>query len=84
MLTEHPHIQRTRIMETMTERGITQKLIVETDIDLSVMRTVSDTQKLTNLKAFLNNLALNDFADFREIEIRQFENSDEFDCSLVA
>lgn len=84
MLTEHPHIQRTRVMETLTERGIIQKLIVETDINLSAMRTASDNQKLTNLKAFLNNLALNDFADFREIEIRQFETADELDCPMVA
>lgn len=83
MLTEHPHIRRTRILEMMTESGIIQRLIVETDINLSEKRTPSDNQKLTMLKAFLNNLALNDFADFREIEIRQFSEADEMGCAAL-
>lgn len=85
MLREHPHIQRARIMETLTERGIMQRLVVETNINLTEKRTETDKQKLSKLKAFLNNIATNDFGDFREIEIRPYEEETDFvEAGLVA
>ncbi|MEM6781229.1 MAG: hypothetical protein AAF569_05150 [Pseudomonadota bacterium] len=84
MLREHPYIQRARITESITERGVTQRLIVETDINLSQERNSADDKKLARLKSYLTNLAMNDFGDFSEIEIRPYGDQDDIESECAA
>jgi len=87
MLSGHPHIDRVRVHEQVINGQFTQKLIVETNIDLSEKRSKKDASNLSKLEEFLKVLAGNDFADFREIEIRPSssnEYGDDYGRNLVA
>lgn len=75
MLSGHPHIERLRVQEFFKDGRLLQKLIVETNLNLSSNRTPAENSKIKALEDFLKVLAGHDFADFREIEIRPFKET---------
>lgn len=73
MLTEHPYIERIRIEENLAGATVVQRLIIETNLTVPESGDFSGNPDLQALKEFLTLLAKHDFADFQDIEIREYK-----------
>ncbi len=70
MLIGHPHIKTTRVSEYVMNGRVRQKLIVETDLAMPGSGRIEENAALHDLHNYLESLALYDFADFEEVEIK--------------
>lgn len=70
MLSGHPHIKNIRISETYVNDCPHRRLIVDTDLPMPQSGLIEDNKKLLALHDYLERIAINDFADFDEVEIR--------------
>lgn len=70
MLSGHPHIRSLRISESFLQGRTLRRLVVDTDLSMPDSGRIEENQKLQDLHNYLEAIALNDFADFDEVEIR--------------
>jgi len=70
MLSGHPHIKSLRVSESILPDRILRRLVVETDLMMPPSGRIEENQKLYDLHNYLEDIAVNDFADFDEVEIR--------------
>jgi len=70
MLSDHPLIHRMYIRENVADGKVMQKLIVETQPRSKEVDEGLYNNQIRDLETYLLNLAQNDFADFREVEVR--------------
>ncbi len=70
MLSGHPHIKSIRVSETYLQDRINRRLVVDTDLMMPASGRIEENEKLLDLHNYLENIAVHDFADFDEVEIR--------------
>ncbi|PZQ46803.1 MAG: hypothetical protein DI551_04440 [Micavibrio aeruginosavorus] len=70
MLSGHPHIKSIRVSETYLNDRTMRRLVVDTDLLMPESGRIEENRKLLDLHNYLENIAVNDFADFDEVEIR--------------
>ena len=70
MLSGHPHIKSLRVSEAILPDKILRRLVVETDLLMPLSGRIEENQKLYDLHNYLEDIAVHDFADFDEVEIR--------------
>lgn len=70
MLSGHPHIKSIRVSETFDHDHMNRKLVVDTDLMMPPSGRIEENGKLLDLHNYLEYIAVNDFADFDEVEIR--------------
>lgn len=70
MLSGHPNIKSLRVSESILPGRILRRLVVETDLTMPLSGRIEENQKLYDLHNYLEGIAVNDFADFDEVEIR--------------
>jgi hypothetical protein len=74
MLSGHPHITNLRISESFLHGRISRRLVVDTDLAMPSSGRIEENKKLLALHNYLEEIAINDFADFDEVEIRAQED----------
>lgn len=74
MLSEHPHIKGLRVSESFLQGRMLRRLVVDTDLAMPDSGRIEDNEKLLALHNYLEEIALHDFADFDEVEIRASKN----------
>lgn len=70
MLSGHPHIEKLRISESLLQGRLLRRLVVDTNLSMPPSGRIEENKDLYALHNYLETLAINDFADFDEIEIR--------------
>lgn len=70
MLSGHPHIKSIRVSETFLHDQISRRLVVDTDLLMPESGRIEENEQLLDLHNYLEHIAVNDFADFDEVEIR--------------
>jgi hypothetical protein len=70
MLSGHPHIKSIRVSETFFNDRVNRRLVVDTDLAMPASGRIEENDKLLDLHNYLEAIAMNDFADFDEVEIR--------------
>lgn len=70
MLSGHPHIKSIRVSETFLQDRLNRRLVVDTDLLMPASGRIEENEKLLDLHNYLEHIAVNDFADFDEVEIR--------------
>lgn len=70
MLSGHPHIKSIRVSETFLADKILRRLVVDTDLIMPDSGRIEENYRLLDLHNYLEHIALHDFADFDEVEIR--------------
>jgi len=70
MLSGHPHIKSIRVSETFLHDKTLRRLVVDTDLMMPSSGRIEENDKLLDLHNYLEHIAVNDFADFDEVEIR--------------
>jgi hypothetical protein len=70
MLSGHPNINSLRVSESFLANRLMRRLVVETDLVMPESGRIEENAKLYDLHNYLEQIALNDFADFDEVEIR--------------
>jgi hypothetical protein len=70
MLSGHPHIKSVRVSETFLHDKTLRRLVVDTDLAMPESGRLEENHKLLDLHNYLEQIALHDFADFDEVEIR--------------
>lgn len=70
MLSGHPHIKSIRVSETFLNNRVRRRLVVDTDLAMPGSGRIEENTKLLDLHNYLESIALHDFADFDEVEIR--------------
>jgi hypothetical protein len=70
MLSHHPHITHLRVSESFFQGRMLRRLVVDTDLSMPDSGRLEDNDKLLALHNYLEEIALHDFADFDEVEIR--------------
>lgn len=70
MLSGHPHIKSIRVSETFLHDRMNRRLVVDTDLEMPASGRIEENDKLLALHNYLEYIAVNDFADFDEVEIR--------------
>jgi len=70
MLSGHPHIKSVRVSETFINDSMHRRLVVDTDLKMPASGRLEENDKLLDLHNYLEYIAVNDFADFDEVEIR--------------
>ena len=70
MLSEHPHIKHMQISEISFKDRTARLLVVDTDLMMPLSGLIEENPALLKLHNYLENLAIHDFADFDEVEIR--------------
>ncbi len=70
MLSGHPHIKSIRVSETYMQNRMRRRLVVDTDLVMPRSGRIEENDKLLALHNYLEQIAVNDFADFDEVEIR--------------
>lgn len=70
MLSGHPHIKSARISETFLQHKTLRRLVVDTDLAMPPSGRLEENRRLLDLHNYLEQIALHDFADFDEVEIR--------------
>lgn len=75
MLSGHPHITNLRVSESFLQGRVMRRLVVDTDLSMPRSGRIEENDKLLALHNYLEEIALHDFADFDEVEIRAKEDS---------
>lgn len=70
MLTGHPHIKHIRVSEQYINHRLLRRLVVDTDLMMPASGRIEENDALFKLHNFLEHIAIHDFADFDEVEIR--------------
>ena len=70
MLSGHPNIKSIRVSETFLDDRVRRRLVVDTDLMMPASGRIEENDKLLALHNYLEGIAVNDFADFDEVEIR--------------
>lgn len=70
MLSGHPNIKSIRVSETFLDDRMRRRLVVDTDLMMPESGRIEENDKLLALHNYLEDIAVNDFADFDEVEIR--------------
>lgn len=70
MLSGHPHIKSIRVSETYLNDRMRRRLVVDTDLAMPASGRIEENAQLLALHNYLEHIAVNDFADFDEVEIR--------------
>lgn len=70
MLSGHPNIKSIRVSETFLDDRLRRRLVVDTDLMMPPSGRIEENDKLLALHNYLEDIAVNDFADFDEVEIR--------------
>jgi hypothetical protein len=70
MLSGHPNIKSIRVSEIYEQNQLRRRLVVDTDLMMPSSGRIEENDKLLALHDYLEHIAVNDFADFDEIEIR--------------
>ena len=70
MLSEHPHITGIHISEGYLIDKPVRRLVVDTDLEMPESGRIEENRLLLDLHNYLEQLAIHDFADFDEVEIR--------------
>lgn len=73
MLSGHPHITHLRVSESFLHGRLSRRLVVDTDLAMPRSGRIEENEKLLALHNQLEEIALHDFADFDEVEIRARE-----------
>lgn len=74
MLSGHPNITNLRISESFFHGRLSRRLVVDTDLAMPKSGRIEENAKLLALHNYLEEIALHDFADFDEVEIRAQED----------
>lgn len=71
MLSDHPHITNIQIIKSdlLVDKPL-RRLVVDTDLSMPESGLLEENIELLNLHNYLEEIALHDFADFDEVEIR--------------
>lgn len=70
MLSGHPNIKSIRVSEIYERNQLRRRLVVDTDLVMPRSGRIEENDKLLALHDYLEHIAVNDFADFDEVEIR--------------
>lgn len=70
MISGHPHIKGIRVSETFIMNRMSRRLVVDTDLMMPDSGRIEENEKLLDLHNYLEHIAVHDFADFNEVEIR--------------
>ncbi len=70
MLSGHPNIKSIRVSEIFLDDRMRRLLVVDTDLMMPQSGRIEENHKLLALHNYLEDIAVNDFADFDEVEIR--------------
>ncbi len=70
MLSGHPHIKSIRVSESFLDGDIHRRLVVDTDLTMPESGRIEENEKLLDLHNYLEYIAIHDFADFDEVQIR--------------
>lgn len=70
MLSGHPHIKSVRVSESFLHDKTLRRLVVDTDLAMPESGRIEENRKLLDLHNYLEQIAMHDFADFDEVEIR--------------
>jgi hypothetical protein len=70
MLSGHPNIKSIRVSEIYERNQLRRRLVVDTDLVMPSSGRIEENDKLLALHDYLEHIAVNDFADFDEVEIR--------------
>ena len=70
MLSGHPNIKSIRVSETYFQDRLRRRLVVDTDLVMPASGRIEENDKLLALHDYLEHIAVHDFADFDEVEIR--------------
>lgn len=70
MLSGHPHITNLRVSESYQHGRVSRRLVVDTDLFMPRSGRIEENEKLLDLHNYLEGIAMHDFADFDEVEIR--------------
>jgi hypothetical protein len=84
MLSGHPHIKSVRVSETFLHDKTLRRLVVDTDLAMPESGRLEENHKLLDLHNYLEQIALHDFADFDEVEIRTAKSDFEEPARLRA
>lgn len=84
MLSGHPHIKNIRVSETFLLDKTLRRLVVDTDLAMPESGRIEENHHLLDLHNYLEQIALHDFADFDEVEIRTAKNDLEEPVKLRA
>lgn len=76
MLSGHPHITNLRVSESYLHGRVSRRLVVDTDLAMPTSGRIEENGKLLDLHNYLEGIALHDFADFDEVEIRARRDAD--------
>lgn len=75
MLSGHPHIKNLRVSESFLQGRMLRRLVVDTDLSMPRSGRIEENEKLLALHNYLEQIAMHDFADFDEVEIRAKEEA---------
>ncbi|HEU4838466.1 MAG TPA: hypothetical protein VFS88_03535 [Micavibrio sp.] len=70
MLSGHPNIKTIRVSEIYERNQLRRRLVIDTDLVMPSSGRIEENDKLLALHDYLEHIAVNDFADFDEVEIR--------------
>ena len=70
MLSGHTNIKSISVSETYMQNRMRRRLVVDTDLVMPRSGRIEENDKLLALHNYLEQIAVNDFADFDEVEIR--------------
>lgn len=76
MLSEHPHIKHIQVSETFLNNRMHRLLVVDTDLSMPSSGRIEENRALLALHDYLERIAVHDFADFDEVEIRTAKSAD--------
>ena len=77
MLSGHPHIKSVRVSETFLHDKTLRRLVVDTDLAMPESGRIEENPHLLDLHNYLEQIALHDFADFDEVDIRTAKLEDD-------
>ncbi len=70
MISEHPHIKNICVSEILLNDRINRRLVVDTDLVMPRSGRIEENDDLLDLHNYLETIAVNDFENFDEVEIR--------------
>lgn len=70
MISGHPHILNMQVSEVVLNDRPRRLLVVDTDLEMPASGLIEDNEPLLDLHNYLEEIAVNDFGDFDEVEIR--------------
>lgn len=70
MISGHPYITGMRVSEIFLNDRVKRRLVVDTNLVMPQSGRIEENEKLLDLHNYLEEMAVHDFADFDEVEIR--------------